>query len=688
MKILRRSRRGLPLLAGLTATALLACGLPTSVAWGTQASASAGSQARPAATVSQTGSTMHYQNPVIGGYAPDPSIVRATDGGYFLVNSSFSMDPGIPVRYSTDLVHWEVVSYAASKAKIQPGRLTPILGWGQDALYAATIRENGGTYYMVVTNFSRSEGISEVIMTTSTDPKDPDGWSAPKTLTLPGDVNLDPDLFFDEDGAVWLTTSQLGEIVTMRLDLATGTVIGEPVPVWSGIDSEPEGPHIYRIGDYYYESLAEGGTAKNHMQTIARLPVSIGLANSTPSDWEVLPETGGVPSNPILHNGSAGEITNTGHADFVQDGNGNWWTVFLGTRPTVLPNLGRETYLAPMTWVDGWPVVNGGQPITTDMQGPSTGDPHEFTVENRDDFDEPKLDLRWNYMYTPVDNGVSLATEPGSLTVLTKGATDPGGNTLSSTSGRSALVGQRQTTKEMTFTTRMAFDPLVPGERAGVIIFGTGPTLNRGDGSGLTEFTVRRGNLGNEIWLNKREASETPKTITAPIGEDEEVWLRVKSDDQRFIFSYSLDGTSWTVLDSAPSLSVIAFPGFAGVFTGLWATSGVRGVATDTPAHFDWAEYLPYALNADAPALAASPSPVRAGKVLKITGKGFAPNESVDLRLNTDPAVALTAETTDGGELTADITVPEGTAEGGYKVSALGAISLVRTSTAVVVGRR
>ncbi|PNA08486.1 glycoside hydrolase 43 family protein, partial [Pseudomonas sp. MPR-R1B] len=39
--------------------------------------------------------------------------------------------------------------------------------------------------------------------------------------------------------------------------------------------------------------------------------------------------------------------------------NGDWWATFLATRPYKdgLYNIGRETFLLPVTWRDGWPQI-------------------------------------------------------------------------------------------------------------------------------------------------------------------------------------------------------------------------------------------------------------------------------------------------------------------------------------------
>ena len=47
-------------------------------------------------------------NPILPGFYPDPSICAVGDD-YYLVHSTFSYFPGIPIMHSRDLVHWEQI---------------------------------------------------------------------------------------------------------------------------------------------------------------------------------------------------------------------------------------------------------------------------------------------------------------------------------------------------------------------------------------------------------------------------------------------------------------------------------------------------------------------------------------------------------------------------------------------------
>ena len=92
--------------------------------------------------------------------------------------------------------------------------------------------------------------------------------------------------------------------------------------------------------------IAEGGTERGHGISIARGPSPSG------------PFEGG-PGNPVVSARSTNRpIQNTGHGDLVQTPDGGWAVVMLGMRPAggtqAFAALGRETFITPARWVDGW----------------------------------------------------------------------------------------------------------------------------------------------------------------------------------------------------------------------------------------------------------------------------------------------------------------------------------------------
>src|SRR5215216_7362946 len=52
-----------------------------------------------------------YRNPVLHADYSDPDAIRVGDD-YWMISSSFSHVPGLPVLHSKDLVNWELVAHA------------------------------------------------------------------------------------------------------------------------------------------------------------------------------------------------------------------------------------------------------------------------------------------------------------------------------------------------------------------------------------------------------------------------------------------------------------------------------------------------------------------------------------------------------------------------------------------------
>ena len=218
-------------------------------------------------------------------------------------------------------------------------------------VWAPTIRYRDGVFYVIVTIAMSPRGC---VVFTATDPAGP--WS--DGITIDGVGGIDPDLAWDDDGTAYVTFSglytsgeQIGQhlgIQQVRVDLAAGKALETPRSLWSGTGLKfPEAPHLYRRGDYWYLLIAEGGTERGHGVSVARGP-------SPEGPFE------GHPANPVLSARSTSRpIQNTGHADLVATPDGGTALVLLGMRPLGLTQsfspLGRETFITPVSWADGWP---------------------------------------------------------------------------------------------------------------------------------------------------------------------------------------------------------------------------------------------------------------------------------------------------------------------------------------------
>ncbi|AZP16304.1 glycoside hydrolase family 43 protein [Streptomyces aquilus] len=488
-----------------------------------------------------------YDNPVLAGFHPDPSVCRVGDD-YYLVCSSFEYFPGVPIFHSRDLVHWRQIGNVLDR----PGQLDLSDDIPASAgIYAPTLRHHNGRFYMITT----AVGAGENFLVTSERPEGP--WSDPVWVDVP---SIDPDLAWDEDGNCWCTVAGCS---LARIDPGTGKVLEGPLPVWSGTGLEhPEAPHLYRIGDWWYLMLAEGGTAHGHSVSIAR-------ARSPRGPWE------GAPDNPVLsHRSTDLPIQCTGHADLVQAADGTWWMLLLGTRPRgYFPGfhvLGRETFLTPVEWVDGWPRVG---PVRESHPAPAAWHPVPPQPE-RDDFDAADLAPYWISPRRRPAHSFSLSERPGALTLHATGdSLDRPGHTF---------VGRRQQHPECRVDALLEpgqgraglsvrideahhYDLEIAGGEARVIAR-VGPAR---------QCVARRAVAAGALTLTVGVRTEPLVTAT---GEDLP-GLRTGGPDA---ITFAVDGEPLAALDGR-YLSTQVAGGFTGRVIGMYVTEG--------SAAFDWFAY-------------------------------------------------------------------------------------------------
>lgn len=499
---------------------------------------------------------MNLANPVIPGFYPDPSVCRR-GRDFFLVTSSFEYFPGVPLFHSTDLVNWHRVGNVLDRASQL--RLNGIPSSG--GIFAPTIRHHDGTFYVITT----CVGGSGHFYVTTRDPFGP--WSEPVPVAGPG---FDPDLFFDEDGRVFFSREDIHGhgIRQHEIDIATGRLLGDERLIWAGFeDPLCEAPHIYKIGDWYYLLVAEGGTYRGHMVVVARGPSPAGPFDPC-------------PRNPILTHRHLvlDPVQSLGHADLIRAPDGSWWLVFLGTRPIGRwHHLGRETFLAPVTWDDeGWPVVNAGRPITVDgVPAPSFCAGQRATHHQHFRFDAPTWPPELAFRRNPEPDKYDLRAGEGRLVMLGPTSDNPDGF---------SFVGQRQTDFACRATVRCAFAPAATGEYAGLMAimnerhyYALGPTLRDG---------------APGLCLRRRLGSLVAEEFVALERPGEELVLRIDADHRTYAFSYQAGGDrAFQPVGGGECryLSSEVAGGFTGVFLGPFNAA----VGSTSPAVFRDFRYDP-----------------------------------------------------------------------------------------------
>lgn len=508
-----------------------------------------------------------YLNPILAGFYPDPNILRV-GADFYLVNSSFGYFPGLPIFHSRDLVNWVQIGNAISRPDQLPLRTVPV----SSGVYAPALAYRDGLFYLI----NKCVGCKGNYWLSAKNPAGP--WSDPNWMPSIG--GFDPSLFFDTDGKAYVVYSQrpakqayVGHtgIWVQQWDLAANQPIDAPTLVLDkGVGKDPyyaEGPHIFRRGEFYYLTVAQGGTGAEHAQVILR-------SKGVKGPYEAF------AGNPVLTQvGAEGAaqvspITSTGHASFVQTAQGEWWAVFLGTQPYEgdYYNTGRETFLLPVRWTaDGWPtILPHGQAVARAPALPrlprqrAAAVPTTGNFHIRDEFDRPALAPYWMMLRSPDRRWWSISR--GSL-LLDAQPVMLGG------SGQPSYLARRQQHVNATFETRVHFAPTGAEDRAGLAVFQSE--------SAYFFFGIGEQDGRKVVKLERRFArnpAATPLVTSVPLGSNRAVDLRVTAEGGRYSFAYAVSGRWRKLADKVDGtgLSTKASGGFVGTTVGPYAYAQTR----------------------------------------------------------------------------------------------------------------
>ena len=550
---------------------------------------------------------LSYNNPIIPGSYPDPSICRVGND-YYIVNSSFEYFPGLPIHHSKDLVNWNLIGYGLHRDDQCSGEMNLVDVQTDGGIHAPSIRYHDGLFYIITTNVYSPEPQqpTEMINFIITAEQVEGPWSNPHIIE--GAPGIDPDIIFD-DGKVWYVGTHVpekpnfngeGEIWLQELDLDDWSLKGERYFLWRGAlyyGVWAEGPHIYKRNGFYYLLIAEGGTSLDHA-------VMVSVSDNIKGPY--------VPNarNPILtsrHLSNDYWVNSVGHAELVELADGRWYMVALGIRSEIdtYSNMGRETHLIPVTWEkepfdwkydkiekewselpDGerfeklrrvnyeWPVCS---PITGRVERsfplPFTNLPQFNKQTFRDDFDSKNLNLEWNFRRVPQKGTYLINHKDGFLRLFSSK------NVIENRKGCS-LLGIRQIETDFEFSVKMLYNPTIQGGQAGISLF-------QKDNNYFT-FTVEKNKENHVLKLLLKERKKEPVVIhqTFIKSYNGSITFKVNSENNSYNFYYSLDdGNSYKSFLETGSDKILS-NGYTGAYMGLYTT--INGKNIEEFADFDW----------------------------------------------------------------------------------------------------
>lgn len=510
-----------------------------------------------------------FYSPILQGCYPDPSITRKGED-YYLVNSSFSMFPGVPIFTSKDLVNWKQVGHVLDR----PSQLKVEKSGVSHGIYAPDIKYNkhNDTFYMITTQFAG--GIGNMVVKT----KDPaKGWSEVQKLNFEG---IDPAIFFDDDGKAYIIhndappqgTEQYNGHRVIKMwdyDLEKDQVVAgsDKIIVNGGVDlsQKPiwiEGPHIYKKNGKYYLMCAEGGTGGNHSEVI--------LISDSPKGPYVPAGNNPILTQRYFPKDRKEKVDWAGHADLVETPDGQYYGVFLAIRPNEKNrvNKGRETFILPVDWSGKYPVFQNGLvpmkpklklPAGVQNQNGQNGFLPNGNFTYNDKLTDKNLDFRWIAMRGPRESFITVTKNGVKV--------NPFATNIKALAPVSALFHRLQHESFETSVT-LDFKPKSEKELAGITCYQS-ETFHY-------VFGITKKDKDFYIVLERTEKGQSKLIASEKISLSKPVKLQVVADKDEHSFNYSLDGRNYKNLGGPVSgdiLSTDVAGGFTGSLIGLYSTS-------------------------------------------------------------------------------------------------------------------
>jgi len=489
-----------------------------------------------------------YQNPVMYADYPDNCVIKVGTT-YYMICSSINYMPGLPIMKSEDLVNWEICSYAydridvgmsgIDKAHADAYNLADGKNVYSKGCWAPSLKYHDGKFYATFSSLD----LGKTFVCTKSGSMDFGGWDFTEIKGL--GYAHDGDLFFDTDGRVYLINGGC-TVTELNADCKSVKSGGINKKIFDGGNSH-DGNRIFKKNGYYYilsTPVKEGGP----YQRIEKA-------------WRSKSLTGPYEQKVILDDGANHQVC------VVEDGSYNWAVLFEDKGA-----VGRIPKLAPVTWVNDWPMIGVNGKIPETFNKPASGNGVK-SIGTNDDFNtKGSLLPQWQWNHNPDNSKWTSSERPGWLRLKTSKDSDllQARNTLA----------QRIQGPTSSGWVKLDATNIKPGEIAGLSAFH----------SKYGYIGVRNDNGNKKLVQYNVTGSETSVNLT-----NNNVYLKVDADcnAQTAKFYYSYDGNSWTQFGSPLKMDFFYKLWFIGYRFALF--NYTTGSDTSGYADFDYFKFSPTA---------------------------------------------------------------------------------------------
>ena len=459
-----------------------------------------------------------YENPVIAGDFPDPSVIRV-GADYWATTTSGEWEPEFQILHSRDMVNWEIAGAVFPKRP----------AWADNSFWAPEIAEHRGRYFVYYTA-RKKNGPLCVAVASASRPLGPYTDHGPLVCQDIG--SIDAMAVTDEKGERYLIWKEDGNsrnqptpLWAQKLNDAGTKLVGSRKELirndpksWEG--GVVEGAFILRRGGWYYlfySGNACCGRSCNYALGVAR-------SRSILGPWEKN------PANPILAENEAWQCP--GHGSITTDEAGRDFLLYHAYRQSEQAfYIGREALLDEVKWgANGWPTINEGRGPTGRAPAPVRLTERKSNQSFFDDFASPTLKPGWQWPQRS-EPSIRIETERGGRLVLSS-------TTSQAPDALDAVLSQPTTSANYVATVLIDTTALKAGALAGLSAYS-----GRDDALG-----VLAGDGKISLYVRENKKHRIIRAVSAP--QTSLLYLRMTvKDGSLYRFALSSDGRDWKEIE-------------------------------------------------------------------------------------------------------------------------------------------